>query len=151
MAEGGYEQELEGDYLDMAEGRLELDVQGDYVDMEEPRKEVESGILMVAAIDFGTTYSGYAYSMKGEYERDKLNIHTNQAWNSGGRSLMSLKTPTCVLIRKENTQFESFGYEAENSYADIVIEGDAENYYFFNRFKMMLYQREVYNYGSFFK
>lgn len=142
MAEGGYEQELEGDYLDMTEGRLELDVQGDYVDMEEAREEVESGILMVAAIDFGTTYSGYAYSMKGEYERDKLNIHTNQAWNSGGRSLMSLKTPTCVLIRKENTQFESFGYEAENSYADIVIEGEAENYYFFNRFKMMLYQRE---------
>ncbi|XP_052061586.1 heat shock 70 kDa protein 12A-like isoform X1 [Mytilus californianus] len=101
-----------------------------------------SDILMVAAIDFGTTYSGYAYSLKGEYEKDKLNIHANQAWNSGGKSLMSLKTPTCILINKENKEFESFGYEAENAYADIVIEDEADNYYFFDRFKMMLYTRE---------
>ena len=121
MAQGGYE--MEGDYVEMG--------------------PIPGDILMVAALDFGTTYSGYAYSMKGEYEKDKLNVHTNQAWNSGGRSLMSLKTPTCVLIRKENQQFESFGYEAENTYADIVLEEDADNYYFFDRFKMLLYQREV--------
>jgi EAL domain-containing protein (putative c-di-GMP-specific phosphodiesterase class I) len=32
-------------------------------------------ILMVAAIDFGTTYSGFAYSYKGEYDKNKLDIH----------------------------------------------------------------------------
>ncbi|CAG2237770.1 unnamed protein product [Mytilus edulis] len=101
-----------------------------------------SDILMVAAIDFGTTYSGYAYSLKGEYEKDELNIHANQSWNSGGKSLMSLKTPTCILINKENKEFESFGYEAENAYADIVIDNEADNYYFFDRFKMTLYTRE---------
>ena len=107
-----------------------------------------SDILMVAAIDFGTTYSGYAYSLKGEYNKDKLNIHANQAWNSGGKSLMSLKTPTCILMRRTDGEarsftFESFGYEAENQYADIVIDGEADNYYFFDRFKMTLYTREV--------
>ena len=102
-------------------------------------------ILMVAAIDFGTTYSGYAYSLLGEYNKDKLNIHANQAWNSGGKSLMSLKTPTCILMKKngESFTFESFGYEAENQYADIVIEREADDYYFFDRFKMMLYTCEV--------
>ncbi|CAG2221299.1 unnamed protein product [Mytilus edulis] len=101
-----------------------------------------SDILMVAAIDFGTTYSGYAYSLKGDYEKDKLNIHANQAWNSGGKSLLSLKTPTCILMNKANKEFESFGYEAENAYADIVIDDEADKYYFFDRFKMILYTRE---------
>jgi hypothetical protein len=32
------------------------------------------GKIMVAAIDFGTTYSGYAFSFRHEYEADKLKI-----------------------------------------------------------------------------
>lgn len=30
--------------------------------------------LVVAAIDFGTTFSGYAYSLKNEYEKDPLKV-----------------------------------------------------------------------------
>ena len=30
--------------------------------------------LVVAAIDFGTTYSGYAYSFKSEYEKNPLKV-----------------------------------------------------------------------------
>ncbi|XP_052061587.1 heat shock 70 kDa protein 12A-like isoform X2 [Mytilus californianus] len=99
-------------------------------------------ILMVAAIDFGTTYSGYAYSMKGEYDRDKLDIHANTAWNSGRSTVMSLKTPTCILLRKETKQLVAFGYEAENEYAEIASTGRADDYYYFERFKMVLYTRE---------
>ena len=95
-------------------------------------------ILMVAAIDFGTTYSGFAYSYKGEYDKNKLDIYANQIWNSGGKQIMSQKTPTCILLNKDK-EFESFGFDAENQYADIVIDG----YYFFDRFKMILYTREV--------
>lgn len=102
-----------------------------------------SDILMVAAIDFGTTYSGYAYSMKGEYERDKLNIHANTAWNSGTSTVMSLKAPTCILLRKETKELVAFGYDAENEYADIASTGRVDDYYYFERFKMVLYTREV--------
>lgn len=30
--------------------------------------------LIVAAIDFGTTYSGYAYSLKDEYKKDPMKV-----------------------------------------------------------------------------
>lgn len=35
--------------------------------------------IIVAALDFGTTYSGYAFSLKAS----PLDIKTNQAWFSG--------------------------------------------------------------------
>lgn len=36
--------------------------------------------LLVAAIDFGTTYSGYAFSTRQRFSTDKLNIIANQVW-----------------------------------------------------------------------
>ncbi|XP_063447377.1 heat shock 70 kDa protein 12A-like [Mytilus trossulus] len=94
--------------------------------------------LLVAAIDFGTTYSGYAFSMRHEFKTDPLKIHANQAWNSGGRALLSLKTPTCLLLNNKK-ELDSFGYEAENKYADIVMDDEQDNYYYFQRFKMNLH------------
>lgn len=35
------------------------------------------GKLLVAAIDFGTAYSGYAYSFRNDYKLDPLKITTN--------------------------------------------------------------------------
>ena len=99
-------------------------------------------ILMVAAIDFGTTYSGYAFSTRHSFQQNKLDISANQVWNAGSKQLLSLKTPTCVLLKK-NKEFVSFGYEAENAYAGIVTDREEDDYYFFQQFKMMLYTCEV--------
>ncbi|XP_076084861.1 heat shock 70 kDa protein 12B-like isoform X2 [Mytilus galloprovincialis] len=97
--------------------------------------------LLVAASDFGTTYSGYAFSMRDTYKTDPLKIHANQAWNAGGRQLLSLKTPTCILLNS-NKDFDSFGYEAENRYADLVMDGKQDDYYYFHRFKMSLHNNK---------
>ena len=70
--------------------------------------------LIVAAIDFGTTYSGYAFSIRTEYEENPLKIVANQ-WKEGNGRTVSLKTPTCVLF-DPNQQFHSFGFAAEESY-----------------------------------
>ncbi|XP_052083292.1 heat shock 70 kDa protein 12B-like isoform X4 [Mytilus californianus] len=94
---------------------------------------------LVAVIDFGTTYSGYAFSTRSDYKTDPLKIHANQAWNAGGRQLLSLKTPTVLLLDK-NKEFVSFGYEAENQYSDLMIEQEHEEYYYFHRFKMKLHK-----------
>ena len=72
-----------------------------------------SDYVMVAVIDFGTTYSGYAFSTISNIKLDPLKIHANQAWTAGGRQLLSLKTPTCLLLDGRK-QIVSFGYEAEN-------------------------------------
>lgn len=56
--------------------------------------------------------------------------------------MASLKVPTALLLNPD-TSFNSFGYNAEKTYADIAADGDDEGrsykeYYFFHRFKKML-------------
>ncbi|XP_053398568.1 heat shock 70 kDa protein 12A-like [Mercenaria mercenaria] len=96
--------------------------------------------MMVAAIDFGTTFSGYASSFKDEYNKDptKILVHT---WNAGSMSLISLKAPTAVLF-DERQQFHSFGYDAENEYKELAADKEHHNWYFFKQFKMRLYEKK---------
>ena len=101
-----------------------------------------SDYLLVAAIDFGTTYSGYAFSTISNFKLDPLKIHANQAWNAGGRQLLSLKTPTCLLLDGRK-QLVSFGYEAENDYAELALDDKHHDHYYFSRFKMRLYNDKV--------
>jgi len=99
--------------------------------------------VIVAAIDFGTTYSGYAFSLTSEYEtnRQGMTIFCNH-WNAGARGLVSLKTPTTVLINSKR-QFDSFGYEAEDKYAELAEEDEYSGWYYFRRFKMELFKNSV--------
>ncbi|OWF39272.1 heat shock 70 kDa protein 12A-like [Mizuhopecten yessoensis] len=96
--------------------------------------------LFVAAIDFGTTYSGYAFSAKDDFRKEPLKINAN-VWNAGARSLMSHKAPTALLLNPDKT-FNSFGYEAENNFSQLAEEGEHKDYYFFHRFKMFLYNNK---------
>ena len=101
-----------------------------------------SDYVMVAVIDFGTTYSGYAFSTISNFKLDPLKIHANQAWNAEGRQLLSLKTPTCLLLDGRK-QIVSFGYEAENDYAKLALDDKHHDHYHFSRFKMRLYNDKV--------
>ncbi|XP_069109364.1 uncharacterized protein, partial [Argopecten irradians] len=92
--------------------------------------------LLVGAIDFGTTYSGYAFSWQADYKQYPLRIFTN-TWSEGSSALMSSKTPTCVLFKPDGT-FHSFGYEAEDKYAELALEEEQEGWRYFRRFKMKL-------------
>lgn len=103
--------------------------------------------FLVAAIDFGTTFSGYAFSFLHDYKRDPLKISAN-TWTAGLGSLVSLKTSTCVLF--DSTQkFHSFGYEAEEKYSNLALDDEHYDWYYFRRFKMMLYNKMVCIYISF--
>ncbi|XP_069131205.1 heat shock 70 kDa protein 12B-like [Argopecten irradians] len=94
--------------------------------------------LLVAAIDFGTTYSGYAFSSLNDYKRDPLKVSAN-SWTAGSGGLMSLKTSTCVLFKPDGT-FHSFGYEAEDKYSDLALDEEQNGWRYFRRFKMKLYE-----------
>ncbi|KAH3830275.1 heat shock 70 kDa protein 12A-like [Dreissena polymorpha] len=97
-----------------------------------------SGAVVVAAIDFGTTYSGWAFSFKHEFESDPLKISAKQ-WIGG--SLLSSKGPTCVLIKPDGKSLEAFGYDAESKYADLAETHAHKQWYYFKRFKMELYSK----------
>ncbi|KAH3704812.1 heat shock 70 kDa protein 12A-like [Dreissena polymorpha] len=100
--------------------------------------------LVVASIDFGTTFSGWAYSFTHEYEKDPTDVKSKN-WNSG--SFISCKAPTCVLITsdekdKDKKTVEAFGYDAENKYAELAAEDIHRDFYFFQTFKMNLFNNE---------
>lgn len=40
----------------------------------------KSDHVMVVAIDFGTTYSGYAFSLGAEFESEPTKISSNKPW-----------------------------------------------------------------------
>jgi len=98
----------------------------------------KSGGLVVVAFDFGTTYSGYAFS----FRNDPLKVQTNGNWVAGSEKLISLKTPTCVLV-DPNNQFHAFGFEAENKYTSLAEDNKHHGWKFFKQFKMMLHSNEV--------
>ncbi|XP_052793770.1 heat shock 70 kDa protein 12A-like [Mya arenaria] len=95
--------------------------------------------LQVAAIDFGTTYSGYAFSFRAEFLENPLKILTNKWEARGGSALVSMKAPSCVLFTPER-KFHSFGYEAEKEYSRLAMEDEHKHWFFFRRFKMLLYK-----------
>ena len=98
--------------------------------------------ILVAAIDFGTTFSGYAFSFKTDYENDPMKISVNQQWTAGSRSLISLKAPTVVLLDKSK-HFLAFGYDAEDKYSELALDDLHHGYYYFRRFKMLLHETKV--------
>ncbi|VDI40444.1 Hypothetical predicted protein [Mytilus galloprovincialis] len=95
--------------------------------------------LFIAAIDIGTTYSGYAYSGRRDVEKDPSNILCPQWQADEG---LYHKTATAVLF-DEQGQFSKFGFEAETCYNETMEDQDdiLENY-FFNDFKMLLYEKK---------
>lgn len=94
--------------------------------------------IVVAAIDFGTTYSGYVFSLGG----DETKFYSPQSWPARHGQSVSLKTPTSLLLNPNQT-FNSFGYEAEDRFAELAIEEKQSEYYFFQKFKMNLHFKSL--------
>lgn len=92
--------------------------------------------LLVAAIDIGTTFSGYAFSFLHEYLSDPMRISTNNWPHENG---MSMKAPTSILLGPDGN-LKAFGYEAISKFGDLAENNQHQNHYFFDKFKMNLYQ-----------
>lgn len=112
---------------------------------KENKKETDinpDNYLFVVALDFGTTYSGYAFNTRTDYldfknGKHSMDIHMNQEWRVGG---VSFKTPTSILLDKDE-KFVAFGYEAEDEFYSEKCE--RENVMLFRRFKMTLHNEMV--------
>ncbi|XP_061165162.1 heat shock 70 kDa protein 12A-like [Saccostrea echinata] len=101
----------------------------------------DQNYLFVVALDFGTTYSGYAFSSRDQFRKNPLDIHSHQNWTAGGTALISLKTPTSLLIDKDGN-FVAFGYEAEDTFYSEVAKDQRGNFMLFRRFKMKLHNKK---------
>ncbi|XP_045203505.2 heat shock 70 kDa protein 12B-like isoform X2 [Mercenaria mercenaria] len=94
----------------------------------------KSNALLVAAIDFGTTYTGFGYSFKNNPDHFFANWH-------GGMEQLQEKIPTAVLMNPKK-EFHSFGHEANKTYMQLVQENKHQDWYYFNRFKMKLFVKQ---------
>ena len=95
--------------------------------------------LWAAAIDFGTTFSSYAFGTREELEVDPTKTRA-PVWQAVDGRLMSSKTPTTVLLDKDE-KLVDFGFDAETAYAELSENEEHEEYYYFRQFKMMLYDK----------
>ncbi|XP_035986528.1 heat shock 70 kDa protein 12A isoform X4 [Fundulus heteroclitus] len=97
--------------------------------------QVESGMsfVVVVAIDFGTTSSGYAYAFTKEPEC----IHTMRRWEGGDPGVSNQKTPTTILLTPDR-KFHSFGYAARDFYHDLD-PSESKHWLYLEKFKMKLH------------
>lgn len=94
-------------------------------------------VHVVAAIDFGTTFSGAAFSTKASFESNPLRVEIIQLDNRKAYQ----KTLTSVLFNKN--EFEAFGEQAERKYMTLALQGHADDLFFFRNFKMQLHHEKV--------
>ncbi|NWW20486.1 HS12B protein, partial [Falcunculus frontatus] len=89
----------------------------------------------VVAIDFGTSYSGYCFSLASGTDQIR------QVYWGNEHGLKTPKTPTCILFNQKQ-EFKYFGYDAVMKYKSLP-SSQADSWYFFENFKMQLYDRTV--------
>ncbi|XP_035519753.1 heat shock 70 kDa protein 12A-like [Morone saxatilis] len=101
--------------------------------------QVPSGqsFVVVVAIDFGTTSSGYAYAFTKEPEC----IHTMRRWEGGDPGVSNQKTPTTILLTPDR-KFHSFGYAARDFYHDLD-PSESKLWLYLEKFKMKLHTTAV--------
>ena len=93
------------------------------------------------AIDFGTSGSGIAVWGRG-YKN--IEVYTNPKWVPGQKGV-AVKCPTALLLDPDG-EFEAFGLKAIENYQvkqGLRYPKKSEEYFFFNRFKMCLYDEKV--------
>ena len=105
--------------------------------MASPTNFDDEDYVMIAAIDFGTTFSGYGFAFKNKPN----DIIVNKNWGDGV-STASYKTPTSVLV-DDQAKFVAFGYEAEHKYSELSASDEGKGYDLYRHFKMMLYHERV--------
>ncbi|XP_075902294.1 heat shock 70 kDa protein 12A isoform X2 [Nelusetta ayraudi] len=93
----------------------------------------QRSFVVVVAIDFGTTSSGYAYAFSKEPEC----IHTMRRWEGGDPGVSNQKTPTTILLTPDR-KFHSFGYAARDFYHDLD-PSESKQWLYLEKFKMKLH------------
>ena len=104
-----------------------------------PENLYECPYPVVAAIDFGTTYSGYAYAFSEQPD----NIHLMRRTESNQPGVDNYKVP-CILLLNENGELDSFGNEARERYHDMEEE-QARKCFYLEKFKLALHFTEVFS------
>jgi hypothetical protein len=97
--------------------------------------------LLIAAIRFGTKFSGYVFSTGNDESKCPAKAYLKQ-WTCPYSLMKSdvTSTSTCVLF-SEGQQFQNFGLTAEVQY--LYGTSDFKDWYFFRNFETYLNALQV--------
>ncbi|XP_015232483.1 PREDICTED: heat shock 70 kDa protein 12A-like [Cyprinodon variegatus] len=95
------------------------------------------GDSFIIAVDLGTSFSGYAFSITSRQQ--EIDPQVKYWGKKYGKE--TPKTPSCILFNGQK-QFNSFGYEAKETYLS-KLGAEAKDYLFFESFKMSLYGKKL--------
>ncbi|WAR03453.1 HS12B-like protein [Mya arenaria] len=84
--------------------------------------------LLVAAIDFGTTYSGYAFSFSHEYASDQTKIQTN-TWIGGGHISLKALSRKTLLDDEHKKPLEALTGGLRNDRLILALEPEAASFW----------------------
>ncbi|ESN95006.1 hypothetical protein HELRODRAFT_102816 [Helobdella robusta] len=101
--------------------------------------QLQKPFFVIVAIDFGTTYSGYAFS----FVKDPESLHIMRKWEGGDPGLVNQKTLTTLLLNPDG-EFHSFGFTARDNYHDLD-QSQAKKWFYFEKFKMALHHNSELN------
>lgn len=87
--------------------------------------------LVVVVIDFGTMFSGFAFSLTYNWRKVFYRI-----WSA--ETLATRKTTTCLLLKKDLSE-SFFGYEAEEKFTEMTPEDRLHSYFYFHHFGIILH------------
>ncbi|XP_024916773.1 heat shock 70 kDa protein 12A isoform X2 [Cynoglossus semilaevis] len=104
-----------------------------HIQNDTDQMQTQQSFVVVVAIDFGTTSSGYAYAFTKEPEC----IHTMRRWEGGDPGVSNQKTPTTILLTPDR-KFHSFGYAARDFYHDLD-PSESKQWLYLEKFKMKLH------------
>ena len=93
-------------------------------------KPSQSQRLLVAAIEFGTTYSAIAYSLRYDWTRTIAITPTDGKYPR-------YKSPTTLLLNPDKS-YRKLGFGAEKEYESLVEENKHRFYFFFRQFTSIL-------------
>ncbi|CAC5422722.1 unnamed protein product [Mytilus coruscus] len=102
---------------------------------------VTDPVLVVAAIDFGSHGSGYAFSFRYEFAANPTNVNTPY-WSSESGGNITYKAPSSILLNSKK-KFVAFGHDAEDQYSTICENNEQNSWYYLKEFKMKLYEAVV--------
>ncbi|XP_052222259.1 heat shock 70 kDa protein 12B-like [Dreissena polymorpha] len=87
---------------------------------------VNNDCIVTAAISLGVTYTNLAWTL--------ISHSAPRVIEFFGRDVVRIKVPTSLLIQSDGRTLESFGYDAEEKYADFTENGTQNDWYYFERF-----------------
>lgn len=120
--------------------RPKFNMQPHHAMMEEYQQSFDT-FLFVCGLDFGITYSCFAFSSVNYVS--EITVPACIADLCEPR-IVSYKIPTSLLL-DHSENFLAFGYEAESRYADLELDGDHIDY-FYREKPLLDLRKEVHHY-----